>query len=125
MLALDWDMRTAHTSAEIAELLCKRQGRAQLSKIKLKSKSKFQSHWEKVVDGLSWVSSMFVFETVFGRGLGMLRLTQDGGEGIWKPYAIYTSLQVWVQTSVVSAEYNDGAAEWSAAVSRGNDTKPE
>lgn len=93
MLALDWDMRTAHTSSEIEELLRKRQGQARLSKFKLQDKGKFQPHWEQVVDGLSWVSSMFFFETAFGTGTGMLRLTQDGGDGAWKAYAVYTSLQ--------------------------------
>lgn len=93
MLALDWDMRTAHTSAEIEDLLRKRQGQARLAKFKLQDKGKFQPHWEQVVDRLSWVSSMFFFETAFGKGTGMLRLTQDGGDGVWKAYAVYTSLQ--------------------------------
>lgn len=93
MLALDWDMRTAHTSTEIEELLRKRQDQARMSKFKLQDKGKFQPHWEQVVDGLSWVSSMFFFETAFGIGTGMLRLTQDGGDGRWRAYAVYTSLQ--------------------------------
>lgn len=93
MLALDWDMRTAHTSAEIEDLLRKRQGQTRLSRFKLQDKGKFQPRWEQVVAGLSWVSSMFFFETAVGTGTGMLRLTQDAGNGTWKAYAVYTSLQ--------------------------------
>lgn len=93
MLSLDWDMHTAHTSAEIEDLLRKRQAQARLSRFKLQDEGKFQPHWEQVVDGLSWVSSMFFFETAFGTGTGMLRLTQGPGEGFWKAYAVYTSLQ--------------------------------
>jgi Predicted flavoprotein involved in K+ transport len=93
MLALDWDMRTAHSSNEIEELLHKRQGQAQLHNFRLQDKGKFQPRWEQVVDGLSWVSSMFFFETAFGTGSGMLRLTQDQSDGKWKAYAVYTSLQ--------------------------------
>lgn len=93
MLALDWDMRTAHTSAEIEDLLRKRQGQAQLSRFKLQDKGQFQPRWEHVVAGLSWVSSMFFFETAVGTGTGMLRLTQDTDNGVWKAYVVYTSLQ--------------------------------
>jgi hypothetical protein len=35
---------------------------------------------------------MFFFETATGRGSGVIRLTQDS-KGVWKAYAIYTSLQ--------------------------------
>jgi hypothetical protein len=93
MLALDWDMRTAHSSGEIEELLRKRQGHAQLHSFRLQDKGKFQPRWEQVVDGLSWVSSMFFFKTAFGTGSGVLRLTQDQSDGEWKAYAVYTSLQ--------------------------------
>lgn len=93
MLALDWDIRTARTSAEIEGLLRERQGQARLTRFKLQDKGKFQPRWEQVVAGLSWVSSMFFFETAVGTGTGMLRLTQDKGNGIWKAYAVYTSLQ--------------------------------
>ncbi|KAJ5127031.1 hypothetical protein N7448_007810 [Penicillium atrosanguineum] len=93
MLALDWDMRTAHSSTEIEELLRKRQTHTQLHNLRLQDKGKFQPRWEQVVDELSWVSSMFFFETACGTGSGMLRLTQDQSDGKWKAYAVYTSLQ--------------------------------
>lgn len=93
MLALDWDMCTAHSSNEIEELLRKRQSQAQLQSFRLQDKGRFQPRWEQVVDGLSWVSSMFFFETAFGTGSGVLRLTQDQNDGRWKAYAVYTSLQ--------------------------------
>lgn len=93
MLALDWDMRTAHSSTEVEDLLRKRQSQAQLHNFRLQDKGKFQPRWEQVVDGLSWVSSMFFFETAYGTGSGMLRLTQDQSDGKWKAYAVYTSLQ--------------------------------
>lgn len=93
MLALDWDMCTTHTSAEIEALLCRRQGQARLTKFMLQDKGKFQPHWEQVADDLGWVSSMFFFETALGTGTGMLRLTPDDDSGVWKAYAIYTSLQ--------------------------------
>lgn len=92
MLALDWDMRTVHSAAEIQSFLSKQQARAQLSKFRLQDKGKFQPRLEQVVDGLSWVSSMFFFETAVGTGTGMLRLTQ-AEDGVWKAYAMYTSLQ--------------------------------
>lgn len=93
MLALDWDMSTTHTAAEIEDLLRRSQGQSRLTKFRLQDSGKFQPHWEQVADDLGWVSSMFFFETAVGTGTGMLRLIQDGCNGIWKAYAVYTSLQ--------------------------------
>lgn len=93
MLVLDWDMRTAHGVAEIQYLLRKRQGQAQISNFRLQDQGQFKPHWEQVIDGLGWVSSMFFFETAFGTGTGMVRLTQAEGDTRWKAYAMYTSLQ--------------------------------
>lgn len=92
MLALDWDMRTLHSAAEISEFLGAHQSKAQLSAFRIQEQGKFQPRWENVVDGLSWISSMFFFETAFGQGAGMVRLTQ-AGDGCWRAYAMYTSLQ--------------------------------
>lgn len=93
MLALDWELHTTHSASQIQEFLRKHQGRAQLSTFRLQDKGQFQPKLEQVVDGLSWVSAMFFFETAVGRGTGMLRLTQADGSEPWKAYAVYTSLQ--------------------------------
>ncbi|KAJ5578243.1 uncharacterized protein N7459_007207 [Penicillium hispanicum] len=93
MLALDWDVCTAHTVAEIQHLLRRRQRQAQISNFRVQDEGQFRPHWEQVVDGLSWVSSMFFFETAIGTGTGMVRLTQAEGDARWKAYAVYTSLQ--------------------------------
>lgn len=94
MLALDWDMRTAHGVQEIQDLLRGRQVQSQLSRFRLQETGNFQPKYEQVIEGLSWVSSMFFFETAVGSGTGMVRLTQSGsGDGEWKAYAVYTSLQ--------------------------------
>ncbi|KAJ5620703.1 hypothetical protein N7510_004687 [Penicillium lagena] len=93
MLALDWELHTTHGASQIQEFLRKHQGRAQLSTFRLQDKGQFKPRCEQVVDGLSWVSAMFFFETAVGRGTGMLRLTQADGSGTWKAYAVYTSLQ--------------------------------
>lgn len=92
MLALDWDMRTLHSAAEISEFLGAHQSKARLSNFRVQQQGNFQPRWEQVVEGLSWVSSMFFFETAFGSGTGMVRLTQ-GDDRRWRAYAMYTSLQ--------------------------------
>ncbi|KAJ5937954.1 hypothetical protein N7454_004296 [Penicillium verhagenii] len=92
MLALDWDMRTLHTAAEIQSFLRRRQAQAKLSSFKLQDQGKWKPRVEQVVDGLSWISSMFFFKTAIGNGSGMVRLTQ-GTDGCWRAYAMYTSLQ--------------------------------
>ena len=92
MLALDWDMQTVHTLPEIQDLLRNRQAKIQLSSFRAQDKGNFKPQVEQVADGLSWVSSILFFETVVGTGTGMVRLTQ-GDDGVWKAYAVYTSLQ--------------------------------
>ncbi|CAG7916718.1 unnamed protein product [Penicillium olsonii] len=92
MLALDWDMRTVRTATEIQHFLSKQQAKARLSRFRLQDKGKFQPRLETVVEGLSWISSMFFFDGAVGTGAGMLRLTQ-ADDGSWKAYAVYTSLQ--------------------------------
>lgn len=92
MLALDWDMRTVQTSTAIQEFLRQRQDSANLSNFRLQDAGKFQPRLEQVVEGLAWISSMFFFDSAFGTGTGMLRLTQ-ADDGSWKAYTVYTSLQ--------------------------------
>lgn len=92
MLALDWDMRTVRTATEIQHFLSTQQRKAKLSGFRLQDQGKFQPRLEQVVEGLSWISSIFFFDGAVGTGTGMLRLTK-ADDGSWKAYAVYTSLQ--------------------------------
>ncbi|KAB8271386.1 hypothetical protein BDV30DRAFT_240536 [Aspergillus minisclerotigenes] len=92
MLALAWDLRTIQNCNNIEGYLRQNQPRSQLSAFRLQHEGKFQPTFDRPVEGLSWISSMFFFETRVGRGTGVLRLTQNDA-GAWKAYSIYTSLQ--------------------------------
>ncbi|GAB1212608.1 hypothetical protein ATERTT37_001752 [Aspergillus terreus] len=92
MLALDWDLRTVRAAPAIVDFLRRTQRRAELAALRLQHQGRFQPRLETPAPGLTWVSSMFFFETRVGRGTGVLRLTQDGA-GAWKAYAVYTALQ--------------------------------
>ncbi|KAL2820756.1 hypothetical protein BJX63DRAFT_380218 [Aspergillus granulosus] len=91
-LSLTWDLRSIQNLSSIQNFLADNQPRAQLSAFRLQHEGKCQPKLETPAPGLTWVSSMFLFETATGRGSGMIRLTQDQ-DGVWKAYAIYTSLQ--------------------------------
>lgn len=92
MLAFEWDLHTIQNRSAIQEFLHRNQPRSQLSGFRLQHEGKFQPRLEKPATGLSWISSMFFFETRVGRGTGVLRLTQNE-DGAWRAYAMYTSLQ--------------------------------
>lgn len=92
MVALDWDMRTIQNLNRIQDFVRRRQPHAQLSAFRLQHEGKFQPKLEKPLESLSWISSMFFFETRVGRGAGVLRLTRNDA-GAWKAYSVYTSLQ--------------------------------
>jgi hypothetical protein len=91
-LSLTWDLRTIQNLSGIQQFLTQHQPRAQLSAFRLQHEGKCQAKLESPAPGLTWISSMFFFETATGRGSGVIRLTQDS-KGVWKAYAIYTSLQ--------------------------------
>lgn len=97
MLALNWDLRTIQNLDRIVDFVRRHQSRAQLSSFRLQDQGKYQPHLDTPLKGhdhhLSWVVSMFFFETKVGRGAGIFRLTQDRQSGVWKAYTMYTSLQ--------------------------------
>ncbi|KAI9372500.1 hypothetical protein BJX61DRAFT_533927 [Aspergillus egyptiacus] len=92
LLCLSWDIRTIQNLSGIRDFITKNQPRAQLSHFRLQHEGKCQPKLESPAPGLTWISSMFFFESAIGRGSGVLRLTQNS-EGAWKAYAINTSLQ--------------------------------
>lgn len=100
-LALQWDLRTIRGAEGIAAFLQEHQPTAQLSALKLQDEGRYRPslHEPEKEAGLllTWIVSMFFFETRVGRGVGVLRLTQENNSsnstGKWKAYAVYTSLQ--------------------------------
>lgn len=93
MLALEWDFRTVQNLDRIQDYVQKNQSQAQLSNFRLQDQGKYQPKVETPIEGLmTWVVSMFFFETKLGKGSGFLRLT-PAENGTWKAYAVYTSLQ--------------------------------
>jgi hypothetical protein len=91
-LALDWDFRSVQNLDQIQAYVQKNQPQAQLSGFRLQDQGKYQPTLESPIESLTWVASMFFFETKVGKGTGMLRLTQ-AEDGTWKAYVVYTSLQ--------------------------------
>ncbi|KAL4917597.1 hypothetical protein BDW62DRAFT_218086 [Aspergillus aurantiobrunneus] len=92
LLCLTWDFRSIQNLSGIKDFVAQNQPRAQLSAFRLQHEGKCQPKLEHPVAGLTWISTMFFFETRVGRGSGILRLTQNQ-DGVWKAYAINTSLQ--------------------------------
>lgn len=93
MLALQWDLRTLQDISKIEAFLRAHQPNSQLSRFRLQDEGKYKPTLESPTVDFHWVSSMFFFDTKVGKGVGILRLTQDPSSGAWKAYSIYTSLQ--------------------------------
>uniref|UniRef100_A0A8H7K3F7 FAD/NAD(P)-binding domain-containing protein n=1 Tax=Bionectria ochroleuca TaxID=29856 RepID=A0A8H7K3F7_BIOOC len=94
IIALQWDFRTIHGREAIQKFLSQNKESGPLSNFRLHETGKFQPRLEIVNEktGLAWISSLFHFESPIGTGLGVLRLTQER-PGVWKAFAVYTSLQ--------------------------------
>lgn len=92
LLCLTWDFHTIHTLSDIQDFITQHQPHAELFAFRLQHEGKFQPGLEHPAPGLTWISSIFFFETKVGRGSGVLRLTQDS-DGAWKAYVFCTTLQ--------------------------------
>lgn len=93
MLSLDWEFHTIKGLSRIQNFVGQHQPRVQLSNLRLQDGGKAQPAFENPVEGLTWLTSMFFFETSIGRGSGVFYLTQAGEGSDWKAYSVYTCLQ--------------------------------
>ena len=92
MLALSWDIRTVHGLDKVSAYISDNLPVSTPYNLKLRESGKFKPALVTPIEDLSWIESMFEFETKTGRGSGMLRLVR-GADGLWKGQMIYTALQ--------------------------------
>ena len=92
MLALSWDFRTIHGLEKISEYLSENITYTTPHGLKLRESGKFAPNFNSPSGGITWLESMFDFQTRAGSGSGMLRLVQDL-DGSWKGCMMYTALQ--------------------------------
>jgi hypothetical protein len=92
MLGLSWDFRTLRGLEKISSYIGDNQGRVHLHNFKLRSEGKFTPKIVTPMAGVTWIESMFDFESEIGSGSGMVRLLEDSN-GVWKGCMIYTALQ--------------------------------
>jgi cation diffusion facilitator CzcD-associated flavoprotein CzcO len=90
-LVLTWDYRTIRGSSNLVSFL-RSNASKDLSNLQVCDSGKFSPHYEDPIENLTWIVSMFNFDTKVGKGKGMVRLAQ-GDDGDWKAHMIYTSLQ--------------------------------
>ena len=94
MLAMDWEFHTIKGIEGIRTFLGDRQPLSQLSNLLPLKKDVLKAKLESPVEGLTWVTAMFSFDTQVGTGRGVVYLTPDGVKPEqWKAYSVYTSLQ--------------------------------
>ncbi|KAI5291094.1 hypothetical protein KEM54_006361 [Ascosphaera aggregata] len=92
-LALQWNLRTIRGRDSIAGFISERQKDAQLSHFRLRTEGPYLPLLESPRPDLQWLRCIFTFETRFGLGIGVVRLTQDVTTRVWKAYTVYTALQ--------------------------------
>jgi len=92
MLAFSWDIRTLRGIEKISSYTSENQTSSHLHNFKLRSEGKFTPKIITPMVGVTWIESMFDFDTEIGSGSGMIHLLRDLN-GIWKGCMIYTALQ--------------------------------
>lgn len=92
MLALSWDYRTLRGIEKISSYVGNNQSRVHLHNLKLRSEGSFTPKFESPSSDITWIMSIFDFETVIGSGSGVIRLVEDMS-GVWKGCMVYTALQ--------------------------------
>ena len=90
-LTFTWDLRTLHGVDKLTQYIASNL-QVQLSNLRLRESGKFVPSLKTPAEGLSWIESMFDFDTKIGRGSGMLRVAR-GRDGSWKGYMMYTVLK--------------------------------
>ena len=84
-------MRTIHGLDKLIEYITGSE-QVQLSNPRLRSSGNFVPCLKTPAEGLSWIESMFEYETKTGRGSGAFRIA-EGDDGMWKGYIVYTVLK--------------------------------
>jgi hypothetical protein len=91
-LALSWDYRTIHGLSPLISFLQNRLSDIGFCSFKLREQGSFTPNHVTITEDITWIESVFSFETAVGRGDGLVRLTPDT-EGNWKAYTVYTAIQ--------------------------------
>lgn len=86
LLALDWDLHTAHGQEAIAAMLRDRLPGAELEGLALDGEPALIEPDAET----RWIEAMFEFRTPVGRGRGVFRLVPDGEE--WRAWTLLTAL---------------------------------
>jgi cation diffusion facilitator CzcD-associated flavoprotein CzcO len=90
-LALSWDMRTAHGTAELTELLGTRLQAAGLRELGV-APGKIPTFVD-AGNGSEYLQAFITFRTAVGRGEGVVRLMPDE-HGTWRAWTVLTALAV-------------------------------
>lgn len=86
LLALDWDLHTAHGHEQIAAMLSARLGEAGIAGLALDGEPTLVEPDPET----RWIEAMFEFRTAVGRGRGVFRLVPDGER--WRAWTLLTAL---------------------------------
>ncbi|KAJ5558656.1 hypothetical protein N7535_008871 [Penicillium sp. DV-2018c] len=92
-LTISWDFRTIQGRDNLIQYFANN-WQDTFVHTRLQEEGAFQPSFKNPTPELQWVESMFVFETRYGRGKGMIRLVLDNEESQqWKGYLINFTLQ--------------------------------
>jgi hypothetical protein len=91
-LALSWDYHTIHGLSTLTAFLQSRLSDIGFGSFKLREQGSFTPNQVTLTEDISWIESVFSFETAVGRGEGVFRLTPNK-DGNWKAYIVYTAIQ--------------------------------
>ncbi|KAL4789292.1 flavin-containing monooxygenase [Aspergillus venezuelensis] len=92
MLALTWDFRTIKGIGKISRFILEYKSGVRLGNVRLDTGGNVEPKAESPVEGLTWITALFKFDTRFGRGSGVVYLTPSSADQNWKAYSIYTAL---------------------------------
>jgi hypothetical protein len=93
MLVMEWEFSTIKGLSSIEHFIGQRQADVQLNYLRLQTEGPGQPKIDIPVERVTWITSMFFFETRIARGSGVIYLTQTAKDGPWKAYSVYMALQ--------------------------------
>ena len=93
MLIFDWDFHSVRGLLKIQEYILRHRSRVKIANIRLMTEGSTAPVLESPQRETTWIRAIFTFDCHCGSGSGIVYLTHNESQEMWKAFAVYTALQ--------------------------------
>lgn len=93
MLIFDWEFHSIRGLPKIQQYILHRRSHANITDIRLMTEGSTAPVLETPQMETTWMRAIFTFDCHCGSGSGIVYLTHNETQGMWKAFSVYTALQ--------------------------------